>query len=186
MIVGALAAAAAVLLAVAGLAKLRTPGPAAAMIVALWPRRQPLRQARMQRQARMLARAAGLVEVGGGVATLAFGGRVALSVLAACYLVVAVLALRLATGPQHAACGCFGAADGVVGPAHVILDFACLGVAGWALARPPAGLGTLFEPGMLTGFTSTAQVVLLASLGYLSITALPALSAARRSLEGSS
>jgi hypothetical protein len=150
------------------------------MIVMLWPRLRPLARARR------IARLAGVVELAAGLATLAVGGRIALSLLAACYLVLTAVALRLATGAQRAACGCFGAADGIVGAPHVVLDLACLGVAGWAFVQSPAGVTALYGGGVLTGLAVTAQALLLAALGYLSITALPALSAARRSVEGMS
>ena len=58
----ALTAAAAVLLAVAGVAKLRTPAPAASMLVGLWPRLRPLSRARA------VARGAGAVELCVGLA----------------------------------------------------------------------------------------------------------------------
>src|SRR4051794_9106 len=120
MLLGACALAAAVLLLVAGAAKLRTPGPAAAMIVTFLPG---------MRRARRLARATGLVEFAAGAATVAFGGRIAAVALAACYLLLLAVAVRLASADERAACGCFGAADGVVGPAHVLLDLAGLGIA---------------------------------------------------------
>jgi hypothetical protein len=180
MVIGALCAAAAVLLIVAGLAKFRTPDPAAAMIVLLWPRFRPLHRARV------VARAAGAVEFGAGLATLTAGGRIAVALLAACYLVLTAVAIRLATGPKKAPCGCFGAADGTVGAPHVVLDLAGLTVAVFGCVRPPGAVPALFDDGALTGVTVTAQVLLLAALGYLSITALPALSAARREAEGAS
>jgi hypothetical protein len=178
MISGALGAAAAVLLIVAGLAKFRTPAPAAAMIVMLWPAIRPARHARR------LARCSGIVELAAGLATLAWGGRATLALLTACYLVLTAVAIRLATGRQRAACGCFGAADGTVGLPHVVLDLVCLTIATWGCVRPPGPVSALFGSGALTGIAVTAQALLLAALGYLSITALPALSAARRQVEG--
>jgi hypothetical protein len=44
-------------------------------------------------------------------------------------------------------------------------------------------LGGLLDHGALTATVGSAQAVLLAYLGFLSITALPALVAARRQLE---
>lgn len=177
MIIAALSAAAAVLLAVAGVAKVRTPGPAATMIVTVWPRLRPLRRARL------VARAVGVVELGSGIAVLAVGGRVPAVLLIACYLALAAVALRLALGAEHASCGCFGAADGEVGAAHVVLDLCGVGIAVAACVRPPGPITALFADGVLSGLTLCAQALLLAALGYLSITALPALTAARRPLE---
>jgi hypothetical protein len=175
VIVGAFCAAAAVLLVVAGVAKIRTAAPAAAMIVLLLPR---------IRRGRVIARVTGAVEVMSGLVALATGGRVALAVLAGCYLVLTLVATRLATGPQHAPCGCFGAADGTVGAAHVVFDSICLAAAVAGLVRAPGSVFALLDGGTLAGVIVVGQALLLAALGYLSITALPALSAARREVEG--
>jgi hypothetical protein len=174
VLVAATIAAAAVLLVVAGAAKLRTPGPAATMLVGFWPGLRPLRRARA------VARAAGVVELGAGLAVLAVGGRVTAAVLTACYLALTIVAVRLALRSESAPCGCFGAADGDVGPAHIVLDVAALGVGVAALVHPVGSVAGLFTDGTLTGFTLAGQAALLAALGYLSITALPALTAARR------
>jgi hypothetical protein len=173
----ALTAAAAVLLAVAGVAKLRTPAPAAGMLVGFWPRLRPLSRARA------LARGAGAVELCVGLAGILVGGRIIAALLAACYLALTAVAVRLATGAQRAPCGCFGAADGDVGAAHVLLDCCATAVAVTALFVDPGNVAGLFHTGIGVGITSCAQAALLAALGYLSITALPALAAARRTLE---
>lgn len=179
MIVAALDAAAATLLVVAGLAKIRTPAPAATMLATF------VESWRVSRaRARLAARAAGVVECVVGVAALVFGGRVALTALAAAYLVLTVVALRLATGPRRAACGCFGAADGTVGAPHVAFDLVCLVVAVTGAARASGSVATLFGGSALAGVTAVLQVLVLSALGYLSITALPALAAARREVEG--
>jgi hypothetical protein len=52
-----------------------------------------------------------------------------------------------------------------------------------ALIVPGSGIVALFDAGTLHGITLIAQAVLLSALAYLSITALPALAAARRNLE---
>jgi hypothetical protein len=179
VLVAASIEAAAILLVVAGAAKLRTPGPAGTMLVGFWPALRRLRRARA------VARTAGAVELGAGLAVLAAGGRVTAAVLAACYLALTVVAVRLAARAEPAPCGCFGAADGDVGPAHIVVDVAALAIAVAALVRPVGSVADLFTGGTLTGLTLAAQAVLLAALGYLSITALPALAAARRTLEGS-
>ena len=177
MLLAAVTVAAAALLLVAGVAKLRTPGPAAAMITGAL-------RVRRSRSARRLARAAGLVEAAVAVAALVVADRAAFALLAGCYLVLTALAVRLATAPRPTACGCFGAADGAVGPTHVLLDLACLAAAAASAVHPSGGAVALFGSGASTGTVLLAQAALLAALGYLSITALPALAAARRILEG--
>lgn len=178
MLSSALLAAAALLLFVAGVAKVRTPGPAAQMLVTVWPRIRPVRRARL------VARTVGVIEGAAAVATLVTGSRAAIVVLLLCYLVVTAVAVRLAFGRERASCGCFGAADGAVGVPHLVVDVAAVMVAAWAAARPPGGVGSLFDDGALTGVTLVLQVVLLTALAYLSLTALPALVAARRTVEG--
>lgn len=173
MLVTALTDAAAVLLAVAGIAKLRTPGPAATMLAGLGIR--PLRRARAA------ARTAGAVEAVVAVAAIGFGGHLTTAALAACYLVLAAVALRLVLAGEPAPCGCFGAADGDVGPAHVVVDLAALAVS--VVAAVAGSSGITDWSSSLEGFTAAGQAVLLAGLAYLAITALPALHAARRSLE---
>ena len=170
MMLGALVAAAAVLLIAAGLAKVRTPDPAATMLRGFWPRLR----------GRGYARTAGVVEVLSGTVALLWGNTIALAV---CYLALLVVAVRLATRPQRAACGCFGAADGEVGVAHIVLDAVCLAVAAAAVVATSQSLIDLVSRGTLSAIIVTAQAFLLAALGYLCITALPALSSARRSLE---
>ncbi|MCW2658195.1 MAG: hypothetical protein JWR06_2388 [Jatrophihabitans sp.] len=173
--IGSLSAAAAVLLAVSGLAKLRSPAPAAAMITTLLP------ATRRHRSLWTVAvRAGGTVEVTVGVLVVAVGGRLPAVLLGACYLVFAAVALRLASRAQDTSCGCFGRAASPVGVAHVALDVVCLAVAVIAVMRPvPTGAG-LFDHGAVMSATACGQVVLLAWLGYLAITALPALASARR------
>ncbi len=117
------------------------------------------------------------------MAAVVVGGHVATAALAACYLVVTAVAVRLVLRGEPAPCGCFGAADGDVGPAHVVLDVAALGIALVAAVAGPAGITGWGDHGALTGLTAAGQAVLLAALGYLSITALPALTTARRALE---
>jgi hypothetical protein len=178
MLTSALLAAAALLLFVAGVAKVRTPDPAARMMVSLWPRFRPVRRARL------VARTVGVVETTAAVATLVTGSRAAIVVLLLCYLAVTAVAVRLAFGRERASCGCFGAADGAVGVPHLVVDTAAVVVTAWATAHPPGNVGSLFDGGALTGVTVVLQIVVLTALGYLSLTALPALVAARRTVEG--
>lgn len=173
--IGPLAAAAAVLLAVAGLAKLRSPGPAAAMIVSLLPsltRRRPA--------VRAFVRGAGIGEAAVGAAFVIVGGRLPAALLAAAYLAFTLIALSLATRSSDTSCGCFGTVDSPVGRAHVALNLICLGLAVAAVVVPVPALGGLLHRGLSVGLIGAAQVLLLAWLGYLAITALPALASARR------
>lgn len=172
MFVSAISVAAAMLLLVAGVAKVRTPGPAAG----LFPRAG-------RSVALRLVRGAGAVEAGIALAAIVIGGRLGFSVLALAYLVLVVLSVRLASAGQPRPCGCFGAADGDAGWPHVVVNVACLiavGVAASSSARPAS---SFWDLGALAGTVVAAQSVLLAALAYLSISALPALTAARRSVQ---
>lgn len=173
--IGPLAAAAAVLLVLAGLGKMRAPRPAADMLVALVPR-----LTRQRPTVRRFVRLAGLGEIAVGAAFLAVGGRWTAALLAAAYLAFTVIALRLATQPADTSCGCFGAVDSPVGVAHVALNVVSVAAAGSAAARPVGPLGGLLGHDAVVTFVAGTQVQLLAWLGYLAITALPALASARR------
>jgi hypothetical protein len=173
-VVGSLAVAAAVLLFAAGVAKLRTPAPAVGMLRRALP--PPLRPLAGETAIRLAAGVEAII----GAAVILDGGRLVHALLAGCYLAFSVVALRLATLPQRQSCGCFGRTDSPVGVLHVALDVVAAGVAVIATVRPPGRLGGLFDGSVLVGVVGCTQAVLLAYLGFLTITALPALGAERR------
>jgi methylamine utilization protein MauE len=172
--VGALGLAAALLLLAAGAAKLRAPSAAAAML-----RRAAPGLPRALRQPAAV-RIGGAAEVAVAAAVIGTGSRASLVLLAAGYALFAAVALRLAVVGRGASCGCFGGTDSPVGPAHVVLDVLAVAVAVAAAVAPPGPVGGQFDGAVLPGLIGTAQAVLLAYLGFLSITALPALAADRR------
>jgi hypothetical protein len=175
-VIGSLQLAAALLLAGAGFAKLRAPDQAAAML------RQTGWTTLRRSTARLLVRAGGIVEVAVGAAVIATGSRVAAVLLGCCYLVFLIVAGRLLHGGQRVSCGCFGATDSPIGIAHLAVNLAAAAIAVAALVRPPGTVGGLFDGDPLTGVVGVGQSILLAYLAFLSITALPALVAARRRL----
>jgi hypothetical protein len=134
------------------------------------------------RTSRGIIRTAGVVELGVGAAVAVTGGRIAAALLGCCYLAFLVVAGRLLRGGQRTSCGCFGATDSPVGVAHLLVNVAAVGIAIAAAIRPPGAVGGLFDDHLLTGLVGLGQAVLLAYLAFLSITALPALVAARRQL----
>lgn len=181
-VLAALAAAAAVLLLASGAAKIVAPAATVRMLAALAATAAP-RLPRRPAVLRPVARLAGLAEVGVAGLVLVAGGRVAAVLLAGAYLVFAVVALRLAAGPTPVSCGCFGDSDAPVTRAHVMLNAAVTVLAAAAaVAGVPAG-GGLFDDGVLVAVAGSLLVGLLAWTAYLSITALPALSSARRLVE---
>jgi hypothetical protein len=172
--IGSLGLAAAVLLIAAGASKLVAPAPAAAMLRRAWPRLPRVRAVPAA------VRVGGLAEVAIGLAMLAVGDRVAAVLLGGCYLVFTAVSVRLIRTGKGGSCGCFGRADSPISSAHVVLNLACVGAATVAAIRPRGRLGGLFEDGTLLGVIGAGQVLLLAYLGFLSITAVPALAADRR------
>lgn len=175
-VLGPLSLAAALLLVASGLAKLRFPAPASAVLTAL---RVPGWRTLPQQA---LVRVGALVEVAIGAAAVLLGDTVSFTVLGVCYLVFAAVTVRLLALGSRAACGCFGRADTPVGAAHLVVVLTCLSVAGAAAAAPPGSVGAVVAGTPAHTLTLGAQVVLLAWLGYLAMTALPALTAARRAL----
>ena len=173
---GSLEMAAALLLACAGLAKLRSPSPAAAMVRRAWPR---MRRLPVVAVVRTVAGA----EVAFGLAALVTGDRPSAIALALWYAAFAGVTVRLVRRAPATSCGCFGAQDSPVGPTHIAFNLLCAGIAVGAAVRPPGAFGGIFGRGALPALVGTGQVLLLAYLGFLSITALPALAAARRTLE---
>lgn len=174
--IGSVQLAAALLLVGAGVAKLRTPDQAATMVRGAWW--TSLRSG----AARLLVRVGGAVELGVGAAVVVTGGRIAAALLGCCYLGFLTVAVRLVRRGQRASCGCFGATDSPVGVSHLVLNTGAVSVAVAAIVRPPGAVGGLVRDGVLTGVVGLGQAVLLAYLAFLSITALPALVAARRRL----
>lgn len=177
--VGSLQAAIAVLLLAAGLGKVRAPAPASAML------RRALPVAGRPLARRSSVRAGGVVEVVIGAFALAGGTRAAVLLLALAYLVFAAISLRLLVldrggGAPRTSCGCFGQVDAPVGWAHVGLNVAALGIAVAAFVDPPGRWSGLFDADLASGVVAAAQVGVLAYLGFLTITALPELAAARR------
>lgn len=171
-----IAAAAAVLLLVSGFAKLRTPDAAATMVGGLVPRIR-----RHRRAVRFAVRLGGAVEVCVGAAFLVTGSRWSAALLASAYLLFVGVALVLVKrGATGTSCGCFGSASSPVGLPHVLLTAVALAAAAATCARPTGAFGGVFTAASTDAIVGALQIGLLAWLGYLSITALPALAAARR------
>jgi len=165
----------AVLLGIAGVAKLVRPaGVTAALdrlhppgwnVIGQWP----------------VARLLGGIEIIVAVAALSAGGRTWAIVLTAFYLGFTVVAWRLSAGPATD-CGCFGAASSPVNRTHVVVDVIFTAAAAATVAFPPGPpaerLGTPAQ-----AVAHALVVALLVAVGFLAFTALPALVDARRAVE---
>jgi hypothetical protein len=159
-------AAACLLLAFAGVAKLRRPAGTESAAAALGLPASPV-----------AVRALGAVEVVAAGAGLALGGRATL-VVAAIYLGLAVAAARLLAGSPGTNCGCLGASDAPVSTGHVIVDGAAVVAALLATlgGSPLAAAGT----GVAVRVAFLAAIVCCAWLAAQLLDALPALNRATR------
>lgn len=171
-----LTAATAVLVAGAGVAKLVAADATASMLaslVAVVAPRAPRRPAVL----RPIARLVGVAEVVVAGLVLVAGGRLPAALLAFAYVLFAVVAVVLLRSGGRVACGCFGRDDTPLGRAHVALTVACAGVATAAAVVGVPAWGGLFAAGAALAVAGPVLVALLAWCAYLSVTALPALSA---------
>ncbi len=164
--------AAALLLVVAGLAKLKDPLPARTAIVAA---RLPGGAALRSPGA---ARAVGAAELLVGTAALLVGGRWTSALLALAYGLLALMAARLLAVAAGTGCGCFGASRAPISRWHLVLDLAFAAAAAVAVVVPAPGLP---EAARDLGWQGALLIVLVGLLGYaayLMTTALPSLTAA--------
>ena len=144
-------------------------------------------KARHAAPAQFAARAAGLpvprgaivafgsVELAAGVVGAVFGGLTALAV-AACYLLLTVVAVRLLQRAPSTPCACLGSLNAVVTPAHVGLDIAA---AVFALVAATGGSPfSYLSGGVLAGAVFMVLVACCVKLAILTLDALPELSTA--------
>ena len=159
--------AAAALLVVSGILKVRRPTPTArALTSAGVPVLAPL------------ARVFGVAEVVVGAGALALDSRAFPALVAASYLAFAgFVALTLVRAEQVADCGCFGAAESPPTVVHLVLNLFAAGISaavalgsGGSLVRavddqPLLGLPFLVLAGLCAGLTYAAMTLLPRTLG---------------------
>lgn len=162
----ALHASAAVLLVVAGVAKLVRPAPTADLLAALGLPAKPA-----------VAAAIGLGEVVLGTAALAVGGPVTAGATGVVYLGFTVAVVRaLVVGAPS--CGCFGRADAPPSPVHVVGDlvFAIVSFVAVAASTPVE----VMDGQPAAGVPFVVLVGVIAGLSLVAFTALPEALGARR------
>jgi methylamine utilization protein MauE len=137
--------AAAGLLCVSGLAKLRTPEPASTALRTLG-----------LRVGSSVVRAAAAVESAVGFAAVLVGGRAWALALAVAYGGFAGLTVRLSR--QRAACGCFGAGEAPAGRTQLALSLGLMALAGAAAIWPPGGIGWVLARSAAYAMTLLAGV----------------------------
>lgn len=168
---GSLCAAAAVLLVLSGAAKLRHPAASAGTVAFVL--RRPSRTV-------PLVRVLAVAELAVGVAFLARGGWLLAGLVALAFAGFAVVSVVLLAADRRSPCGCFGRSDAPISRAHVLTNVICCGAGIGVALRPVGALGGFAGAAPTVAVVGTMQIVLLAALGYLSLTAVPALAAIRR------
>lgn len=162
--------AAALLVAVAGAAKVARPASA----------RVALRAAGLPSAAAMV-RALGLVELVLAGTVLFVAGRVGGALVAAAYLAFAAFAAHLAHHSRRAVpCGCFGSSSAPVGRLHVVLNLAIAAVGLAAMADPPDRLTDVVVATPWAGVPFLGFTAVLAGLLLVAFTVLPEVLAAMK------
>jgi hypothetical protein len=161
-----LAHAAAGLVLLAGVAKLRRPG---ATSEALALTRVPAGPGAM--------RLLGGVEIALAVTVLVVGGGWAFGALAVAYLGFIGVAERQRRAGRG--CGCFGESTTRVGPLHLGVNAVAAAAAGFAAWQAAPGIVGILPPGTMSAATTLGLLVLTVVLAQLALTALPDLLAIR-------
>ena len=162
----------AALLGVAGLAKIRRPGPTAvALRSAGLPGSTPL------------ARVIGATELVVAVLALAVGGPSTALVVAAAYVAFASVSIRLVARSATGGCGCFGDDSAPVTNLHVGLNLAAAVLAGLAALWPTDGLPALVADEPAASAILVGLIAVGVGLGQAAFTALPELLAVARDAE---
>lgn len=166
--------AAACLLLVSGIAKLRRPDAAADVLASF---RVP--------GGRRAARLVGALEVALAAWAIAAPGRAAAAAVCAAYALFAVVAAALVTrAVPLASCGCLGETRTPPSPVHVALNLACVAAAAIAVAAPPPPLDTLLPSLPLGGAPLVLGVLVATWLAVAVLAHLPQALAAYRPQRG--
>ncbi len=149
--------AATVVLAAAGLAKIRRPEyTARALQAAGWP------------VGRLAVRAGAVVETAVAVAALAWPDPLTGALVAAAYGAFAVfVAVALRRGWALSSCGCFGRPDSRPTYLHAVMNAGAAVAAAWWAAAPPARMTTLFSSSPWSGAPLALVSAVIAGLAYL-------------------
>lgn len=158
--------AAAGLVLVAGIAKLRRPGATS----------DALALTRVSTTTG-LVRLLGGAEIALALAVLVLGGPWLFGALAVAYLGFIAVAERQRRAGRG--CGCFGAATTRIGPLHLGVDAVAAAAAGFAAWQAGPGIGGILPTGVVSAGTTLGLLVLAVVLARLTLTALPDLLAIR-------
>ena len=163
VIAGPLAAAAA-LLVVAGVEKVRSPQATVDAVRALGPQVRPV-----------LARLLGVTEVLAGAGCLVAPSVLAFdAALTVLYVVFAgFVALLLLRGVTDVSCGCLGAEEARPSRLHLAVNLACAGIGGLALTAGPQDVVSVLDSVPLAGVPFVIATATVAYLAYHALSALP-------------
>ena len=166
-VVIALHGAAAVLLLVAGLAKLVCPQPATELLEALgFPARA------------LVALAIGATEIAVGIGALAVGGTAFAAATGVLYVGFGLVVTRaLVVGAES--CGCFGRADAPPSLIHVVGNAAFAAISFWAASAEKSPVDVM-DSQPAAGLPFVLVVGVLAGLALVAFTALPEALSARK------
>ena len=168
MLVGIVAACAALLI-VAGVLKLLSPHAAAAALAATnLPGAATLARP-------LILRLFGLTEVGAGSAEIVVGGRLTAAASGYLFLLLVVVASALLARAPGQDCGCFGRSTEPVSGWHIGVAATAFGVEGAAWLRPPPSLLTTVLAQPVSSLPLLVAAALLAWLAHLTMTELPRL-----------
>jgi hypothetical protein len=118
--------------------------------------------------------ASGVLEVGLGVAAVVSSRPLVVALLAVAYAGFAAHSLRLwVVSGGEADCGCFGDVEAPAGFGHVVLNLACAVVAAVAVFVVPQSLAALVVEGGVTGVVVAIGVAASVYGLFLCYTALP-------------
>ncbi len=171
-----LVSAAALLLAAAGMAKIRQRAPVrSALAAAGVPGAHRL-------GAKAATRLSGVVELAVALVALLVGGRVGAALIAAAFAVLAGLSARMMSIESGQDCGCF-AKPVAVSHWHTAVNLGCALAGLIAVFWPAGSLAGQFGQRPVTASALLVAAAVLAYLGYLVMTALPELIAATATLE---
>ncbi len=162
--------AACALLALGGAAKLVQPSPTAQALRAVgWPSHP------------VVVRVMGLTEAVIGVGAAVTAHPLAAAAVGAAYLgFTGFVVLAMARGSALESCGCFGKVDTPPSVAHIIVDVGAAGIAALVAFEPMAGTRTLLSAQPAAGWPLILWVGVTVYLLYLTLTALPRLTATLR------
>ena len=166
-------AAVAVLLGVAGVAKVVRPDAAAAALRAAGLPGRP-----------SLVRGLGTFEAAVAGLALGLGDRPSAVLVAAAYAAFAMFVLRLIGRRSGAGCGCFGQTEAPVGGIHLVANLVMAAVAVGAAVWPAGPVTEAAADQPLLGLPFLVLTAVCAWLAYLVLTLLPDLQAATVGSEG--